>query len=181
MESTLLKGLSEMVASEQHLCSAVEIQEEDSVLEDFPDVLYLLSRIRASSEEHLEELHRLVEYYGGTSSALNGAVTVMTGTALAVANKLRPHLASRILRDDYVALSTNAVGYESLHATGLALGCKRTSDIALRHLRNDAGLILEISQAILPVVVHELGEEHEVKPGAAGYACMNVKQAWRFI
>jgi len=182
MKPTLFKGLSEMVASEEHLCSCVKIQEEDPVLVNSPDLLYLLSGIRAFSEEHLEELHRVLEHHGDNgNSLLRDAMLALAGTAMTVANKLHPHSPSEILREDYISLNMIAVDYKTLHTTGLAAGCTMTADAALKHLRDYTIFIKELSQTVVPVAVEEVKTDNSTRPRIAGYAAMNIKHACRML
>ena len=61
-----------------------------------------------------------------------------------------------MLREDYTALSLAAIRYHMLHTTGLALQDQAMADLALRHLKDWTPIIVEISQAVHPVVVQEL-------------------------
>jgi hypothetical protein len=83
-----------------------------------------------------------------------------------------------MLRDDYVALNVNAIGYTMLHTTGLALDSAPTAELALVHLRSITPLIMELSQVIVPVVVSELGDTSRVDPTKIEAALRNTQQCW---
>jgi len=176
---TLGVYLTDMIAAEQHLLQNIRTVETIDELENFPEIQNQLARIGSQSETHMASLKTLLHQLGEDSSHLKEMVTTVTGAALGVASKVRKHSVSKVLRDVYTALSLNAIGYEMLHTTGLALGSKPTADAALQHLTATAGFILEISRRAIPVVITELAENNPVKPSVGDAAQSNVRTAWR--
>jgi hypothetical protein len=77
-------------------------------------------------------------------------------------------------------LSLVSVGYELLHATGNALGNEQVASLALRHLREVAGFIMDLSQVIIPVAIEEL---RQTNPDADATTIVptqvNIREAWR--
>ena len=170
--------VTDMIAAEQHLLQNIKAAEDCDGLENFPEIQSQLARIRSQSENHIATMKALLRRLGEDSSHLKEMMATVTGAALGVASKVRKHSVSKVLRDVYTALNLNAIGYEMLHTTGLALGSKPTAGVALQQLTTTAGLIMEVSLGSIPVVVTELAETHPVKPSVADIAQSNVRTAW---
>jgi hypothetical protein len=170
--------ITDMIAAEHHLLQNIKAVETDDELENFPEIRSQLVRIRLQSESHVAALKILLCQLGEDSSHIKEIVTSVTGTALGVVSKIRRHSIAKALRDIYTALSLNAIGYEMLHTTGLALSSKPTADAALQHLTATAGFLREVSWGAIPVVVTELAENNPVKPSVADAARSNIRTAW---
>lgn len=141
----------------------------------------LLDRIHAVTAGHLRTLEEQIAAVGGeTGAAIKGAVASVTGTVAGIYDLLRKHPVSRMLRDDYTALSLASVGYSMLYTSALALRDLALANVGLRHLREKTPLILELSDTIPGVVLRELGKEMpDVDPRLADVARGNIREAWR--
>jgi hypothetical protein len=88
---------------------------------------------------------------------------------------------SRMLRDDYAALSFAAVCYQMLHTTALDLGDHRVAELALRHLAACARSIARIGDLMPAVLLAELHDEDDAgapAPAVIEQAQRNVRAVW---
>ena len=129
---------------------------------------------------HTDSLEERLRTFGGSLSAdVKEAFTVATGLAAGLLGKIRPHMASKFLRDDYILLSACSIGYEMLHATALALRDTETADLALEHFKDITPLIVRLSEIMPTVVVHELTHDVAgIDAGAIPIAKENTRHAW---
>lgn len=173
--------VADMAAVEKHILEAVERQSEDDGIKEFPEAAQLIGRIGSVLKNHVQELERHAESFGGGSAAtaVKEAVTGALGFVAGLYDKVRKDKASRALRDDYTALSLASVSYVMLHTTALGLSQGTTAEIALSNLRELNQILIELSQAIPRVVLKELSlEGYPVETGLAERAVQNTQEAW---
>lgn len=177
---TLQQYVSDMLAVEKHILQAIERQREDEKVRKFPETNQLIGKMEGTVRSHIAGLEQhLTSLNGDGFSPVKEAVTSALGAAAGMIDMVRTNKVSKILRDDYTALSLAAVSYTMLHTTGLALEDKPTAELALRHLKGYTPLIGEISENITGVVVEELRDESEVIDSTvAGPAARNTQAAW---
>jgi len=172
--------LGDMLAAQNHLLQMVQQQMEDTRVMTYADMQEILPQIKSSLGRHNTALEQRIGALGGSVRAdLKEALTVATGFAAGVFGRLRPHSASKALRDDYILLSACSIGYEMLHATALALGDPVTAELALGQFKELTPMIVRVSEIVPGIVVQEL--THDV-PGvdaaAAPLARQNTQRAW---
>lgn len=177
----LVKYLTDMHALEKHLELPLKAQADDADFGEFPEALVLVQRLQVRTQNAAGALEILLKQMGGESRAdFKSVVTAAAGAVAAVVNEGRVHKVTKKLRDDYTALSLVSVGYELLHATGNALGNEQVASLALRHLREVASFIMDLSQVIIPVAIEEL---HRTNPEANLTTIVstqvNIREAWR--
>ncbi len=132
-----------------------------------------LAAQRTTMEKYAEEAG------GGVGATLKEAVTTVTGALAGLYGKVRKHPLSRILRDNYTALSLACVAYEMLHTTALALRQKALADTALRHLGELTPLIMAVTRIIPEVVLEELAKDDaSIDLSVAKQALENTLGAW---
>lgn len=177
---TLRPYLNDMVALARDCVSVLEKQRQDERVKLDGATTELVGRIHTTMHAQLMTLEEHAAGFGGESgAAIKEAVASVAGTVAGVYDKLRKHPVSRMLRDDYTALSLAAVGYEMLHTTALALRDLPVANVALRHLREVTPLIVELTQLIPGVVVREISEDHpDADASAADIARRNAVAAW---
>ncbi len=169
-----------MLALEKHIHEAVRRQRDDKQVSSQPQTQQIISRIESTLDEHIEHLERHLKSIGGSgSSPVKSAVTAVAGVAAGLYDKVRDEKVSKMLRDDYTALSLAAISYTMLHTTGLAYSSPQTAEIAVRHLQHWTPLIVEISEVIPLVVAQELAEDSDqVNPSIGQQAVRNTQSAW---
>ena len=175
------KHLSDMLAVESHIKEAVERQlEEDEVLKH-SEATALLQKISLTVSTHCEKLEAVSEAYGGDLQAqIKQTITELVGAVAGLYNKVRQHELSRMLRDNYTALSLSAMSYTSMHAFGLAIREPQIAALAQQHLHDLTPLMVELSKVLPDVVVLEVAEESdfEVDVTVGQQAVDNTQEAW---
>lgn len=178
--NTLQNYVSDLLALERHLLEAVKRQVDDDRTNRHPEAIRLVSKIHGVLASHVAETEQHLSNLGGhPASGVKDAVASVAGIAAGLIDKVRTNTVSKMLRDDYSALSLTAIGYTMLHTTGLALKSSLTADLALRHLHDITPLIVEISEIVPLVVAVELTDDGEVVDAAVGpEAVRNTQKAW---
>jgi ferritin-like metal-binding protein YciE len=178
---TLRPYIADMLAVEKHIVEALERQQKDDDIKQFPNAAQLIERTLGLLRGHVRTLDAHLESYQGGSAAgaVKEAVTGVLGAIAGMYDKIRKDTASRALRDDYTALSLATVSYTMLHTTALGLRQGATADIALRHLQDLTPLIMELSEVVPTIVLKELSfEGYEIETGLAQQAVRNTQQTW---
>jgi hypothetical protein len=176
----LQQYVSDMLAVEQHIHQAIRQQENDDSTQSYPSAASLISRAEATLDNHIAALESHLEQIGGDPGApVKEAVTTVLGVGAGIIDKLRTVQVSKMLRDDYTALSLAAISYHMLHTTGMALHSQSTADLAQRHLMDWTPIIAEISHIIHEVVAQELQDDgHPVDASVATQSAQAMHEAW---
>lgn len=179
--SAIQKHTADMLGVERHILEAIERQREDDVLRGHLEANKVVIEIERVLKEHTSALENLAESYDAKDqSTLKKAVTELMGVVAGLYDKTREHKVTRMLRDDYTALSLAAMGYTTYHAFGLAIGEDRIAQLALKHLKDITPILVEISKVIPAVTVQEVAEENsfEVDTSVAQRAVESTQSAW---
>ena len=175
------KYLGDQLALERHVHQAVHRQKGDDRLGEYAEAHRLVTKIDAVLEGHLQSLESHLQALDGDSvgkTVLEG-VTAFAGAVAGLYDKVRNDPVSRMLRDDYTALSMVAVSATMLHTTGLALDDTRTADLALEVLSDVAPLIVELSEVVPLVVARELAKEGKaVRPEVGAASVQATQKVW---
>lgn len=177
---TLQQYVSDMLALERHILEAIERQTDDAQMTDQPEANATVVETERMLKNHVSALESHLKALGGDGlSPVKSAVSSVMGFAAGLYDKVRPDGVAKMLRDDYTALSLDAISYTMLHTTGLVYDDAATADLALRHLSDISPLIVQIS-AIMP---HAVAAELKDTPGAvtlgvAAQAVANTQGAW---
>lgn len=182
----LIQFMREQIALEEHLGRIIEEQIAEIHETDFSDAKNLLINIRDNLERHFEPLNELLDKLEQEALEAKSKATLVGKASL---NGLAPGTAqrktwrvSRMLRDDYSALSLIAINNTLLHTTALALGCQEVAEIALRHLHNLAPLVIKMADLLPEIITRELrNESPDVDLTIAQTALKNTKLAWRRV
>jgi hypothetical protein len=179
---TLQKYVSDMIAVEEHIGSAVKRQSKDeNANKHNPQASRLINNIVQMTERHEQALKQHLSYLGGDAAkGIKEVATAALGTLAGLYDKVRTEPVSKMLRDDYTALNLATIGYTMLHTTGLALNDQATADLALRHLREYTSIVMEINQIIPSIVVAELRDDGGViNESVVQDAVANTQTAWQ--
>lgn len=179
-QDTLQQYVSDMLSLSRHIHEALSRQVDDKATDNHPDAAALIRRLETTLTNQVEDQKRRLEGLGGDSaSPVKEAVTAALGVAAGLIDEVRTQKVSKMLRDDYTALSLAAISLTMLHTTGLALSDPMTADMATRHLKELTPLIVEISEVIPHVVVRELQDDTEGTVASVGdQATSNTQEAW---
>ncbi len=178
-KDTIQHYVSDMIATEKHIHEAVKRQADDDSVKQQPAASKLINQIETVLQSHINQLESHNEQLGGSRTGLKDTVASTLGAMAGLYDKVRSEQNSRMLRDDYTALSLAAVSYTMLHTTALALNDQKTADLALRNLKDITPLITQISQVIPQVVTSELTEDHpSISQTSSQEAKRNTQEAW---
>lgn len=180
-QNEIKKHVSDMLAVEEHILEAIQRQRQDETVREHLEANKILIEIERTLERHVETLKEFADQYGaGGESRIKKAVTEALGFVAGLYDKVRDHKVSRMLRDDYAALSLSAMSYTALHTFGLAIRENKVADLALRHLEETTPLLIEISRTLPHLVVDEVGDrlDKQVDASASHAAVQNTQRAW---
>lgn len=187
-QETLHRYASDMLAVDKHILEAVEKQKDSDAIKKSAKAKQVVDKLYRVQSEHVRQMENHVSTLengndsgNGIASAAKKAVNATAGAAAGVFDLFRDDTASKMLRDDYTALSLAAVSYTMLNATGIALGSQPTADLALTHLKNITPAITEISRVIADTVVEELDQKENantVSASAAQQSTRSTQEAW---
>jgi len=180
-EGLIKKYVSDMHAVAKHVLEAFERQQQDTDVQRYAEATKLINQVVSTMRSQHNRLDAHSKSVGAEPHTLTKeAISAALGIAAGVYDKVRSHAVSKMLRDDYVALTMCCVSYEMLHTTGLAVKDQATADMALSHLKDLCPLVLQIGQAIPAVVTRELTESGVTADmTAAEIAAKNNHDAWR--
>src|SRR5262245_5580317 len=170
-----------MLLVERELLSAIRRQcnSSDGLHEVASD---LLLRLEAELDARVAALTGILEEVEDGEPVVRSALAVILGASAALFDRVQLDTqVSRMLRDDYAALSFAAVCYEMLHTTALHLGEHRVAELALRHLAGCARSIARIGDVMPAVLLAELHDEEDAGsplPGVIEQAQRNVRAVW---
>jgi ferritin-like metal-binding protein YciE len=172
--------ISDSLALEKHLFEAFDRQSNDSKVADHSQAKPLIEQLRHASRGHIQQLEPHLRALGGhATSVVKEAITTALGLAAGIVDKVRPFTVSKMLRDDYTALSMAAISYTMLHSTALALRDTSTAELARKHLEDWTPLIVQLSEVIPFVVIRELEQDSlPIDGNAAAEALKNTHHAW---
>jgi hypothetical protein len=179
---TLQKYVSDMMAVEEHIGSALKRQvQDDNLGKHNSQASHIINNIAQTTERHEQALKRHLEAIGGDAAkGIKEVATAAMGTLAGLYDKVRTEAVSKMLRDDYTALNLATIGYTMLHTTGLALNDQATAALALRHLQAYTSIVMEINQIIPSVVVADLRDDGAViNESVLQQAVTNTQEAWQ--
>jgi ferritin-like metal-binding protein YciE len=180
-EDLIQKYVSDMHAVAKHVLEAFERQQEDADVKKFTEANQLIGKVVTTMRSQHNRLDEHSKSVGAEVHSMpKEAISAALGMAAGLYDKVRSHAVSKMLRDDYVALTMCCVAYEMLHTTGLAVSDQATADLALSHLKDLTPLVMQIGQAIPAVVTRELVESgFSADTSCAEIAARNNQEAWR--
>ena len=182
MNETLAGYVDDMLAVERDVHQMLRRHRDDAVIQHRELAHDLLERAESATDRNITALQDCRRQLGGgDEGALKKAVGAVAGMASQLYERVRQEdKASRILRDDYTALSFATICYEMLHATALAVREPVVADVALTNLKAYTPLVMEIGTTMPEVVIEELADEGKATgdADAATAALRNVREAW---
>lgn len=182
LDEHLKQYLREQIALEEQLYKKIEDQISGIKEAEFADAKDLLIKTNQVLEKHFTPLNKLLDLLDqNTSEAIAKAAASNGGGFKNPSRESQESIRiSRILRDDYSALSLITISNTLLHATALALKSTEVAEIALKHLENLAPLMVMIGELVPGVVTRELwSHSSAIDLSVAKLAVQNAQQVWK--
>jgi hypothetical protein len=176
----LQQYVSDMIALDEHILEAIERQLNDERLGNYPGAREVVSSIKRTLTTQVAGLNQQLKQIGAEpGGAVKEAVSTIAGVAAGLYDKVRRDPVSKMLRDDYTALSLTSISYTMLHTTGLALKHDGIANLGLHYLKDLTPIVVEISKVIPRIVVKDLAEEEVSIDSSVGQqAISNTQAAW---
>ncbi|MDX1592414.1 MAG: hypothetical protein R3283_10645 [Balneolaceae bacterium] len=170
---------SDLHSLETHLFNAVKKQRTSDRVND-DRAMELLNNLDRILRNQLNALNDQVDRLGGgRKSDLKELLGSFAGLAAGLIDTVREDPLSKMLRDDYTALSMLATGYTMLHTHALALEDEELADLAVKHLGEITPVITEISRIIPLIVANEsTGLDKESAEEIGQNAMDNTQKMW---
>ncbi len=177
---TLVQYIGDAISLTKHIHEAIERQMNDDRVKNDPDAYPIITRLDGVLESQISALQVHMKSLGGdASSPIKEAVSAIAGVAAGLYDKIRTDPVTKMLRDDYTALSLLSMAHTTLHTTGLALKHQPTADLAQSQLMDITPIIVDISEKIPLVTVRELVDAGETVDTSVGQeAVRNTQKAW---
>jgi len=175
------RHITDMKGVEQHILQAIERQRDEEVVRSNEQANRLIITIERTLRSHIDRLGSHAERFGGAQqSTIKDAVSGVLGVVAGLYDKVRDHELSRIMRDNYTALSLAAMSYTMLHTFSLAVKEEELASLALDHLKEITPILVEISQILPLVLAPEIGKEYDfpVDTSIGALAVTNTQEAW---
>lgn len=146
---------ADLLTLETHLFNAVNKQRTSDRAND-ADAMELLNSIDQILRSQIGALENQVDRLGGgRKSDLKELLGSFAGLAAGLIDSVRKDPVSKMLRDDYTALSMLATGYTMLHTHALAMDDQELAKLSVNHLGELTPVITELSRVIPMVVARE--------------------------
>ena len=176
----LQQYVSDMISLDKHIIEAVERQLNDDRIEAYTGARPIITSIKTALQTQVDALEQQLASVGGEASApIKETLSAIAGVAAGLYDKVRHDPVSKMLRDDYTALSLASIGYTMLHTTGLALKHNGIANVAVAALKELAPIVIKISEFIPGVVIKDLAEEEvQIAPTVKDQAVRNTQEAW---
>lgn len=172
--------VNDTAAMAKHIENAFAQQCKDADVRSHIEAHQLIEKMHTILAAQRVEMERQAHALSsGVGAALKEAVTNLTGALAGLYGQVRKHPISRILRDNYTALSLACVSYEMLHTTALGMDDQPLADVALRHLTELTPFIMAVTKIIPEVVLLELAKDDPtIDVSVAAKAVENTLDAW---
>ena len=158
----------------KHTHKAVKAQQSSDKLtnEKASNLLHNFDLTLSSQLQSIKNMDGLLN--DGAKSTIKETFAAFTGTIAGAIDTQRNDAVSKMLRDDYTALSMIATGYTMLHTAAIGAGNKNLADFTKESLTEIAGLITQTSEIIPLIVAEELDIEDEAEE-----AISNTQECWK--
>ena len=176
---SLRKYTSDLLALESHFMNAVKKQKSSDELKD-ENAIELIHELDKMSSEHVKSLERHVERLGGKmTSDIKTKIATFAGSVAGLIDGARSDAMSKMLRDDYTALSMITIGYTMLHTHALAEEDDLLAELTQKQLSDCTNMITEISKVVPLVVAEEVIDDPKRAKEIGQKALDNTQSAWK--
>jgi len=172
-----------MLAVEEHIRIPFETQLKDDDFKEYSGAAEIVQRLDGLCSTHIDMLERSLDARGGHEAApIKNVVTNVEGWFAGAIDKVRKTKVAKALRDDYTALGLCTVSYGMLLTTATAYGNESVAQLAERHLRDYAEVMMQISDAMPGIVIADLRQTGlDVDSAAIEPSRRRIEGAWRSV
>ncbi|MDR9419076.1 hypothetical protein [Gracilimonas sp.] len=158
----------------KHTHKAVKSQQTSSKLtnDKASNLLHDIDLALSAQLQSFEGMQGILN--NGTKSTIKETFAAFSGAIAGALDTQRSDAVSKMLRDDYTALSMIASGYTMLHTAALGADNQELSNFTKESLTTIAALITQTSEVIPHVVAEELDIKH-----IADEAVTNTQECWK--
>jgi len=180
----LIQCLGEQISLEEHLCSVIEKQISEIDEESYGDAKAVLVKAKGVLENHFVTLNASMDTL--EQDAAEARKLLVDGNGEGSSDPF-PKAITRIristhLRNNYAALNLITTSNTLLYTTALAFNSPGVAEIALKHLKNLAPIVVQIADLLPDILARELRAElPEIDPQIGQIALKNTKLAWQRI
>ena len=182
-QETVRSYLGDLISVVDHVSQAVGKHASDDDLKRIAAAPGVISNCHAVLVRQHEELQARLTAIGGATGGgvLKDMLTTATGALAGLYGKMRGETASRMIRDDYTAVSFRTACTTMLHTTALAVNDNATAELALRHIGQYQRVVMELSDLLPEAVMADLvlDKVTVVHPNAAELATKQIDELWQ--
>ncbi|MDR9416141.1 MAG: hypothetical protein RI564_07645 [Gracilimonas sp.] len=173
-EETLNNYSTDLYTLIKHTHKAVKTQQTSSKLtkKKASNLLHDIDLTLSSQIAAFDGMDDLLN--DGAKSTIKESFAAFTGAIAGALDTQRSDAVSKMLRDDYTALSMIATGYTMLHTAALGAKNQELADFTQNSLTKIAGLITQTSE----VIPHIVADELEITD-VADQAEENTQNSWK--
>jgi hypothetical protein len=169
---------SDLHALETHFMNAIRKQKTSKKVMN-ENVIDLLHEADKMVSGHVEVLDSQLKRLGGSVKAdIKTKLASFAGSVAGLIDEARSDSVSKMMRDDYVALSMITIGYTMLHTHALADEDGELAKVTMEHMSDCTGMITEISKIVPLTVAGELIDNKEHAEEIGRKALENTQAAW---
>lgn len=177
--NSLKNYTSDLLALETHFMNAVKKQKSTESVKD-ETAIELLHELDKTVSRNVAELEKQLNVLGGKPKAgIKTKLASFAGSVAGLIDNARSDTVSKMMRDDYTALSMITIGYTMLHTHALADGDDALAELTEKHLKNCTILITEISKVVPLAVANEIIDDEEKTENIGQIALSNTQKAWK--
>lgn len=178
-QNSLQNYTSDLLALENHFMNAVKKQKSSSQIKD-EEVIELLHELDKMTSSHVKSLERHVERLGGElKSDIKTKIASFAGSIAGLIEGARKDTMSKMMRDDYTALSMITIGYTMLHTHALAERDELLSELTQKNLRDCTSMVTEISKVVPLAVARDIIKDAARADEIGMKALDNTQEAWK--
>lgn len=170
---------SDLLALETHFLNAVKKQKSSESVKD-EIVIDLLHELDKTISKNTSELETYLDSFEDkTLDDIKSKLASFAGSVAGLIDNARSDTVSKIVRDNYTALSMITVGYTMLHTLALSNDDESLAEISEKHLKECTNMVTEISKVVPLAVANEVIDDKDKAEEIGQRALHNTQQAWK--
>lgn len=178
-KNTLQTYTSDLLALENHFMNAIKKQKTSDQIKD-EEVIELLHELDKKASSHVKSLERHVDRLEGElKSDIKTKLASFAGSIAGLIDAARNDTMSKMVRDDYTALSMITIGYTMLHTHALAEEDEILAELTQKNLTDCTSMITEISKVVPLAVAREMIDDADRAEEIGNKALENTQAAWK--